>query len=146
MNKKETENNFDFLIIGAGGAGLAAAMYAARLGLKTLVLGTSNGSELPIGGVITTTDSVENFPGFVKISGVDLAKKLEEHARAYNFVSIKSEKAIEAEKKKDLFYVKTDKNEYTSKAVLFATGTKWKKLDVPGSAEFERKGVAYCAL
>ena len=67
---------YDFLILGAGGTGLAAGMYAARLGLKTLVIGTTHGSELPVGGVITTTNIVENYPGFKSISGVELAKKL----------------------------------------------------------------------
>jgi thioredoxin reductase (NADPH) len=137
---------YDFLILGAGGTGLAAAMYAARLGLKTLVLGASHGSELPIGGVITTTDSVENYPGFAKISGFEIAKKIEEQAKSYELVTIKEEKAIDVEKKNDFFYVKTHKNEYQAKTILFATGTKWRKLDVPGSTEFERKGVYYCAL
>jgi thioredoxin reductase (NADPH) len=139
-------NAYDFLILGAGGTGLASAMYAARLGLKTLVLGASHGSELPIGGVITTTDIVENYPGFAKISGMELTKKIEEQARSYKLVTIKEEKALEIKKSKNYFYVKTDKGTYNAKTILFATGTKWRKLDVPGSQKFERKGVNYCAL
>ncbi|HTZ41823.1 MAG TPA: FAD-dependent oxidoreductase, partial [Candidatus Omnitrophota bacterium] len=139
-------NKFDFLIIGAGGTGLSSAMYAARLGLKTLVLGANNGSELPIGGVITMTDIVENFPGFRKISGMELTKKMEEQARSYPLVSIKEERALRIERKKNCCLVKTNKGIYQSRTILFATGTKWKKLDVPGSEKFERKGVYYCAL
>jgi len=139
-------NKYDFVILGAGGTGLAAAMYGARLGLKTLVLGTTSGSELPIGGVITTTSYVENYPGFKKILGFQLAKNLEEHARAYDLVTIKNEKATEIKKSKKIFLVKTEKSEYEAKTILFATGTKWKKLDVPGSLEYENKGVNYCAL
>ncbi len=140
------KNNFDFLVLGAGGTGLAAAMYAARLGLKTLVLGYTSGTELPVGGVITTTHVVENYPGFTTISGPDLAKNIEGHARSYKLVTIKGEKATEIKKLKGRFSVKTNKSSYTAKTILFATGTKWRKLDVPGSREFENKGISYCAL
>lgn len=137
---------YDFIILGAGGTGLASAMYAARLGLKTLVLGATHGSELPVGGVITTTNIVENYPGFKSISGIELAKNLEEHTRSYDLVEIKQEKAIEVKKIGNDFSVKTNKGIYPSKTILFATGTKWRKLDVQGSKEFENKGVNYCAL
>ncbi len=142
MNKE----NYDFLIIGAGVAGLAAAMYGARLGLKTLCLGTSNSSELPIGGVITTTNIVENYPGFIKLTGSELAENIQKHAESYELVTLREEKAINITKEEKGFTVKTDKQEYFAKTVLIATGTKWKKLDVLGSKEFENKGVAYCAL
>jgi len=137
---------YDFIIIGAGGSGLAAAMYGARLGMKTLVIGSSHSSELPVGGLITTTNIVENYPGFTQIGGFALAKKLEEHARAYKLVTIKNEKAIEVKKQTKEFLVKTNRSDYSGKIILFATGSKWKKLDVPGSEKFERKGVNYCAL
>ena len=139
---------YDFIVLGAGGTGLAAAMYAARLGLKTLVLGHTHGIEAPIGGVITTTNIVENYPGFVSVSGEELAKKIEEHARSYKEVSIKNEKAIEINKVANCFLVKTNKSKYTGKTILFATGTKLKKLpeSVKGSRTFENKGISYCAL
>ena len=137
---------YDLAILGAGGAGLAAAMYGARLGLKTLVLGASHGSELDVGGVITTTNVVENYPGFIKLTGMEIAKKLEDHARSYKLVDIKKEKAINVRKLKSCFTVKTEKGEYKSKSLIFATGTRWRKLKIPGSKEFENKGVNYCAL
>jgi thioredoxin reductase (NADPH) len=140
------ENSFDFIIIGAGGTGLAAGMYGARLGMKTLVLGATYGTELPIGGVITTTNIVENYPGFIKLSGTELAKKIEDHTREYDLVSIREEKVSQIKKGKNCFEVRTNKEIYKGSTVLFATGTKWKKLEVPGSTEFENKGVAYCAL
>ncbi len=142
MAKKE----YDFIILGAGGSGLAAAMYGARLGLKTLVLGYSHGTEFPVGGVITTTNVVENYPGFIKLTGEEIAKNIEDHTRSYDLVEIKEEKAEKVEKTKQGFSVKTNEGVYTGKTILFATGTKWRKLDVPGSKEFENKGVAYCAL
>lgn len=137
---------YDFVIVGAGGTGLASAMYAARLGLKTLVLGISSGSELPVGGVITTTDNVENYPGFVRLTGTELAQKIEEHARSYDLVKIKEERVSKVEMSRSDFKIETEKSQYKARAILFATGTKWRKLEVPGSAEFENKGVAYCAL
>jgi thioredoxin reductase (NADPH) len=140
------DEEYDFIIIGAGVAGLAGAMYAARLGLKTLVLGATYGTELPIGGVITTTNLVENYPGFVTLSGAELAERIQKHAESYDLVTIKQEKVESVEKNKDFFLVKTKKKEYSGKSILFATGTKWKKLEVPGSLEFENRGVAYCAL
>ena len=140
--------DYDFVILGAGGTGLASAMYAARLGLKTLVLGHSHGTELPVGGIITTTHLVENYPGFTKISGPDLAKKMEEHASSYDLVTIKSEKATEIAKAKNHFNIKTNKAQYQAKTILFATGTRWKKLPdtVKGGKEFENMGISYCAL
>lgn len=146
METKPEEKNYDFIILGAGVTGLAAAMYAARLGLKTLCLGASHGSELPLGGVITTTNVVENYPGFIKISGAELADKIREHAQSYELVTIKPEKALDVKKNGKCFQIKTQKGEYTGKALLFATGTVWRRLGVPGGKEFENKGVAYCAL
>ncbi len=137
---------YDFLIIGAGVAGLAAAMYGARLGLRTICFGAAHGFELPIGGVITTTNIVENYPGFIKLSGQELADKIKEHAESYELVKIVEEKVEKIEKTNKDFIITSDKKKYAAKTLLFATGTKWKKLDVPGSKEFENKGVAYCAL
>tara|TARA_Y100000034_G_C6844919_1_gene382650 strand:+ start:347 stop:1282 length:936 start_codon:yes stop_codon:yes gene_type:complete len=137
---------YDFIILGGGGTGLAAGMYAARLGLKTLILGTTHGTELPIGGVITTTNIVENYPGFIKITGPGLGKKLEDHARSYKLVKIKEEMVKNVKKSGKSFTVKTNKSTYKGKTILFATGTKWKELKVKGSKEFANKGVHYCAL
>ncbi len=149
MAKEDSETKkYDFIIIGAGVAGLAAGMYGARLGLKTLILGASHGSELPVGGVITTTNIVENYPGFIRLSGTELSEKIREHAESYDLVTIKEEKAEDVQKKGDCFLVKTNKDEYLGKTILFATGTKWRKLpeSIKGSREFENKGIAYCAL
>ena len=143
-----TSKSYDFIILGAGGTGLAAAMYAARLGLKTLVLGASYGTEFPIGGVITTTNVVENYPGFIRLTGQELAKKIAEHAKSYDLVEIKEEKTVDVKKTNLGFQIKTNKNEYIGKTLLFATGTKWKKLpdSVKGNRKFENKGVSYCAI
>lgn len=149
MKKKEEtvkDESYDFIIIGAGVTGMAAAMYAARLGLKTLCLGYSHGSEMPLGGVITTTNNVENYPGFLKLTGEELAEKIKQHALAYDLVTLKQELVEKVEKNNDDFSVKTKRKVYSGKSILFANGTKWKKLEVPGAKEFENKGIAFCAL
>lgn len=142
MSKKD----YDFIIIGAGVTGLSAAMYAARLGLKTLCLGKSSGSELPIGGVITTTNVVENYPGFIRLTGTELAEKIRDHALSYDLVEIKEQNVLSIEKRAKAFHVKTSEDSFEAKSILFATGTKWRELEVPGSKKFENLGVTYCAL
>ena len=138
---------YDTFIIGAGVVGLATAMYAGRLNLKTIVLGTTSGTELPIGGVITLTDTVENYPGFKHLTGQELAEKMEEHARDYD-IEIKEEKVIDIKRNDgmDCFDVKTEKVEYHTKTIIFATGAKWRQLTMKGAEEFKSKGVHYCAL
>lgn len=139
---------YDTVIIGAGPTGLSAAMYAGRLNLKTLVLGASSGTELPIGGVITLTEIVENYPGFKRLTGPELAEKLKDHALDYSErVEIKEERVTSVKKEKNHFDIKTEKgNQYISKTIIFASGTKWRKLPMKGAKEFENKGVHYCAL
>ena len=138
---------YDIVIIGAGVTGLATAMYTGRLNLKALVLGTTSSNELPIGGVITLTDTVENYPGFIHLTGEELAKKLEDHAKDYD-IPIKEERVVDVsrEEKMNCFLVKTDKETYHTKTVIFATGAKWRELSMKGAEEFKNKGVHYCAL
>lgn len=130
---------YDVIIIGAGVTGLGAAMYSGRFGIKTLVLGESKG------GTIILTDVVENYPGFIKLTGQELADKLEEHAKDYD-IEIKEEKVTDIAKQKNCFVVKTEKESFRTKTIIYATGTIWKKLKVPGEEEFANKGVHYCAL
>lgn len=125
---------YDTIIIGSGVTGLAAAMYAGRLQLKTLVLG-----DLP-GGTITTTHIVENYPGFVSVTGKELADAIQEHAEAYN-IDIKQEKVSKIEKND--FFAVSGKDTYKGKTVIIATGTKYKTLDITGA---DMPGVHYCAL
>ncbi len=129
---------YDVVVIGAGVSGLAAGMYSARLGMKCLVIGDS------IGGTITLTDVVENYPGFKSISGYDLAEAIREHAESYE-VEILEEYVRDVEKCKNIFKVHADKV-YRAKTIIFATGTRRRKLNVKGSEKFENKGLHYCAL
>ncbi len=130
----------DLIIIGAGVTGFGAGMYARRMGLSCLVIGTV------AGGTIITTDVVENYPGFELLTGQELADKIMNHALKFG-VEFAEETVRSIEKKKELhFVVKTKEKTYDAKAVLIATGTKDRKLEVPGEEQFFAKGVHTCAL
>ena len=133
--------SYDLIIIGAGPAGLTAAIYARRALLKTLILEKS----LP-GGKLNKTAEVENYPGFTKVGGPELAQKFVEHARNYN-IDLKEEEVILINKdNQKIFEVKTKNMLYSSKAVIIASGTKENQLKVPGETEFTNFGVSYCAI
>ncbi|MFA5948486.1 MAG: FAD-dependent oxidoreductase [Candidatus Gracilibacteria bacterium] len=130
---------YDFAIIGGGISGLSSAMYASRLGLSTIIF-----TKMP-GGLITTTNMVENWPGIKQISGQDLALSLIDHAKVSGS-EIKNENVNKIFFKDKIFQIVTSSNTYEAKSVLFATGTEHRRLDVKGEKEFENKGVSFCAL
>jgi len=136
--KQSTKETYDVAIIGAGIAGLAGAIYARRMNLKTIVFGTERG------GTLAKTHIVENYPGFISLSGPELMDKILEHAKAYD-PTIIMRAVIEVKKSGKLFQLSTKKETYQAKKVLFATGSTWKELGVPGEEEFKNKGVHYCA-
>lgn len=131
---------YDAIVIGGGPAGLAAAMYAARLGLKVLLA-----REIP-GGTITLTGAIENYPGFVSIKGQKLAELLENHAMDYD-IDLLDEKIEALSREKDqTFKARTERQKFSAKTIILATGAEPKKLGVKGEKEFFAKGVGYCAL
>ncbi|MFH1056192.1 MAG: NAD(P)/FAD-dependent oxidoreductase [Candidatus Micrarchaeota archaeon] len=136
---------YDVAVIGAGVTGLATGMYAGRLALKTIVFGSNSETELAVGGVITLTDVVENYPGFKHLTGMELAEKLRDHALDYD-IALKEERALEITKGKNGFQIKTEEGTYDSKTIVIATGSKWRKLPMNGGKEYENKGVSYCSL
>jgi thioredoxin reductase (NADPH) len=130
----------DLIIIGAGGAGLAAAQYAARANLSTLLL-----EELASGGQALIIDRLENYPGFPEpIPGTELARLFEEQAVRFG-TEIKFSGAQSITRGEGLFTVHTDDGPVTSLTVIVATGAKHRTLGVPGEKEFTGKGVSYCA-
>ncbi|MBI2056108.1 MAG: FAD-dependent oxidoreductase [Candidatus Sungbacteria bacterium] len=140
---------YDIIIIGGGPAGAAAAVYAARKKLKTLLLTES------FGGQSVVSDDIQNWIGEQHISGFDLAKKMEEHVRAFpDSVEIKMPELAkgvrvipsESSGRANDFEVTTGQgNIYTGKAIILASGARRRKLNIPGEDKFNGKGVAYCS-
>ena len=133
---------YDLIIIGAGPAGAAAAVYAARKKHKTLLITES------FGGQSVVSAGIENWIGDINISGIDLAKKLENHVKTYKEIEIRENDLAESVvKKDDGFIVKTKKGEsYDAISVFLAVGSRRRKLGVPGEEEFNAKGVFYCSI
>lgn len=134
---------YDVMIIGGGPAGISAGIYSARKRLKTAFL------TYDFGGQSTASSSVENWIGIVSIPGSELGKKLKEHLENYRgeFLDIVDRvKIAKVEKTAAGFKAVTETGqEYEAKTVLIATGSKRRKLTVPGAAEYEGKGIVYCA-
>jgi len=131
---------YDVIIIGAGPAGLSAAIYCVRKKLKTLVLTED------LGGQITEAHTVENYLGIPEISGIDLIEKFRDHAKKFN-LEIKEGVNIEKIETQavDSFVVSTDQGNFSSKTIIATTGKSYRELNVPGAKEFEGKGITYCA-
>ena len=126
---------YDLIIIGGGPAAMSAAIYAARYRLKTMMLASM------LGGAILEAHDVQNYPGFKKISGMELMKNMGEQAR-FQGVEIINEDVENIAPADNAFRIN---DKYESKAVLLAVGTKRRKLKIPGEAEYIGKGVSYCA-
>jgi len=133
---------FDLIIIGGGPAGVSAGIYAARKRLKTILVTES------FDGQSTVSANIENWIGIKSISGIDLGKALEEHLRSKTGESVEiktGERVTKISKLDNNLKVETKKNSYTTRTILVTTGSDRRKLNVPGSKEFENKGITYCA-
>jgi len=129
---------YDAIIVGAGPAGLTAAIYSSRRNLKTLVLSKGLSDQM------TETPQIENYPGFEKIEGFKLIQKFEEQVRDFG-VEIIFEEVVKITQKKNSFIVKTNQKKYEGKTLILAFGKVPRTLDVPGEKEFTGIGISYCA-
>jgi alkyl hydroperoxide reductase subunit F len=129
----------DLIIIGAGPAGITAAVYAARKKINFLVITKD------IGGQTAWSGDIENYTGYQFVSGPELVSKFEEHMRQYDIALKENEEAIEITKKYDKVFVRTNKGEYEAKTIIIASGKRSRELGVPGEKEFKNRGLTYCA-
>jgi len=134
-----SEKIFDVAIIGSGPAGYSASIYASRYNLTNVIFG-----KLP-GGTISEAHKVCNYPGFEEITGLDLSQKFFNHAKSFG-AKMEMKSVTDIKKEGDIFNLEIDSGDiFKSKAVILATGTKRKKLAIPGEDGYLGKGVSYCA-
>jgi thioredoxin reductase (NADPH) len=132
---------WDLIIIGAGAAGLAAGIYAARSGLKTLII-----DEKMAGGTSADAPIVENYPGFSQISGAELAEKMALHCRKTGATIRELETVLSLELKGEKKIAKTARSTYEANALIIASGSHYREIGVKGEKEFRGKGVSYCGV
>ncbi len=129
---------YDVLVVGGGPAGAAAAIYAARKGLRTGIVAER------FGGQVMDTVGIENFISVKKTEGPKLVAGLEEHVKDYDVDIIQQQRASSISRN-DLVEVSLESGaQVSSQSVIIATGARWRKMNVPGEAEYSGKGVAYC--
>lgn len=129
----------DILIVGAGPAGLTAAIYGARAGMSVIVFDKN-----AYGGQTALTSEIDNFPGVKRIEGVDFANNLYEHALSVG-VEVRFEEVIGVEPTGDVKRLSTWDKVYEGRTLILAGGATRRHLDVPGEKEFIGKGVSFCA-
>ncbi|MCG3088652.1 thioredoxin-disulfide reductase [Sporosarcina cyprini] len=135
-----TEKIYDVIIIGAGPAGMTAAVYTSRGSLSTLMLERG----IP-GGQMANTEEIENYPGFESILGPDLSTKMMDHAKrfgaeyAYGDVN----EIIDGEEYKTII---SGKKQYKARSIIISTGAEYRKMGIPGEKELQGRGVSYCAV
>lgn len=134
----EGKDPFDVLVVGGGPSGASAAIYAARKGIRTGVVSER------LGGQILDTAGIENFISVKSTTGTSLAANLEQHIDEYDIDVMDLQRAKRLDKK-DLVEIELENGAVLkSKSIILSTGAQWRKLGVPGEAEFANKGVAYC--
>jgi thioredoxin reductase (NADPH) len=132
-------NNYKLVIVGAGPAGMTASIYASRYKIPHLIISSN------VGGAALEAHLVENWPGEKQIKGSDLMKKFWEHARSYS-PAYWPEEAIKLDKAGNGFKIFTNAGrEATTPTLIFAGGTQYKRLSIPGEKELLGRGVSYCA-
>jgi len=129
---------YDVVIIGGGPAGMTSAIYCCRRNLRIILLERTS-----LGGRMLFANEIENYPGFERISGMELAERIKKQLEKFD-VDIRYEEVVGMELN-DIKKIITNGNEYETKSVILATGSENRKLNVKGEREFIGRGVSYCA-
>ena len=134
---------YDVIIVGAGPAGMTAAIYAARADMNVLLL-----DKLAPGGQIINTNEIQNYPGVGTINGAELAYQMFEHTQQFENIAFDygTVKEILDEGKVKKVLCEEDDKEFTAKAIILATGTRPRCLDIPGEDKFRGNGISWCAI
>jgi len=133
-------NTYEVIIIGGGPAGLTAGLYTSRAKLRTLLIESAL-----LGGQMTTTEAIDNYPGFPEgVTGEELSRLMEEQSKRFGMETV-TEEVLEVSLKGVQKVVQTDESTFPCEALIICTGTEYRKLGVPGEKEYAGKGVSYCA-
>ena len=131
---------YEVIIIGGGPGGLTAGLYTSRARLSTLLIESAL-----FGGQMTTTELIENYPGFPQgVTGDELSRRMEEQAKRFGMETVPQE-VVKVSLEGDMKVVQTVESTYRCDALIISSGTEYRKLGVPGEKEFAGKGVSYCA-
>ena len=130
---------YELIIVGAGPAGITAAVYAARKKMEILVITKD------IGGQASWSGDIQNYTGYQFVTGPELAIKFEEHMRKFDFEIKENEEVREIVSKDHIISIKSNKGNYRSKTVIVASGKRSRELGVPGEQVYKNKGLTYCA-
>jgi thioredoxin-disulfide reductase len=131
---------YDTVIIGAGIAGDTAAIYAARKKMDFLLIASE------VGGQFYSSGEITNYPGIIRTTGTEMNERFEKQLEANDIKPRAGERVERIEKEDKAFKIVTDKDSYSTRAVIIATGSRPDKMDVPGEKEFANKGITYCSV
>ena len=138
--KPEDSRPYEVIIIGGGPAGLTAGLYTSRARLRTLLI-----ENAIFGGQMTTTELIENYPGFPQgVTGEELSRLMEEQARRFGMGTVNQE-VVKVTLEGNLKRVQTNESSYLCDSLIVCTGAEYRKLGVSGEKEYAGKGVSYCA-
>ncbi len=142
LKTEASRTHYDFIVIGGGPAGLTAALYTAREAIDTLVIERSS-----FGGQTAGTEILENMPGFPEgVEGIEFSNRLRQQAERFGVELLEAQQVASIGRRANLFRVRTEEgHEYGARALLIATGSHYRRLNVPGEAEFMGAGVHFCA-